>query len=270
VSLNNLKIKLMMFKLAGLLAVFAGMGAAQPSIFSGGVINGASFAKDQAVAPGGLVAIFGTGLASATVPGDTIPLSAAISGTSVTFNGISAGLYFVSGGQVNAQMPWDVLPPGISSGTANMVVTGPGGASSAFAVQVISAAPGIFTSGGYAIAINADGSLAAPAGAISGMATHPAKVGDTLAILATGLGAVTPADGNGAASLDALRTTVATPVVLIGGAQAAVPFSGLSPQFPGINQVNVIVPKVGPGNSIPIQIQMNSITSTDQVVIAVQ
>ena len=259
--------------LAAWTSIFAGVAAAQPSIFSGGVINGASFAKGQAVAPGGLVAIFGSGLASATIPGDTIPLSAKIDGTSVTFNGIPAGLYFVSDGQVNAQLPWDVLPSGTTSGTANMVVTGPSGPSAPFTVQVIPAGPGVFSfppGAGYAIAINADGSLAAPAGAIAGIATHPAKVGDTLLVLATGLGTVSPPVANGAASLDALRNTLSVPVVLIGGKQSVVSFSGLSPQFPGINQVNVVVPQVSPGNSLPLQFQMGSITSTDQVVIAIQ
>src|ERR1035441_612808 len=51
------------------------------------------------------------------------------------------------------------------------------------------AEPGIFSVGygtGQAIAINSDGSLAAPAG----VATRPAKPGETIIILATGLGAV--------------------------------------------------------------------------------
>jgi uncharacterized protein (TIGR03437 family) len=260
-----------MLRLACLGMIFAGLAAAQPMILSGGVTNGASFAPGQGVAPGGLVSIFGSSLAASTVPGDTVPLSATIAGTSVTFNGIPAGLYFVSDGQVNAQLPWDVLPPGVSSGTATMVVTGPGGRSAPFAVQVLPAAPGIFTAGaGYAIAINADGAVAAPSGAIPGLATHPAHAGDILAVLATGLGAVNPPDADGAASLDALRNTIAMPLVFIGGVQSSVQFSGLSPQFPGVNQVNVVVPQVSPGNSIPIQFQMNSITSTNQAVIAVQ
>ena len=249
-------------------AVFSAFAHAQPSIFQGGVINGASFAKGQAVAPGGEVSVFGTGLATALIPGSTIPLAANIGGTSVTFNGFSAGLYFVSDGQLNVQLPWDVQP-----GNATMVITSPSGASAPFQVQVTAAAPGVYSipaGAGYAVAINADGSLAAPANAISGIATHPAHVGDTLAVLATGLGAVTPSIANSAASLDALRNTVLTPVVLIGGQQAAVGFSGLAPQFPGINQVNVVVPGGTSGNSVPLQLQMNGITSTDQVVIAVQ
>ena len=39
---------------------------AQPSVAAGGVLNGASFATGQPVAPGSLVSIFGSDLASTT------------------------------------------------------------------------------------------------------------------------------------------------------------------------------------------------------------
>ena len=47
--------------------------------------------------------------------------------------------------------------------------------------MIVPVAPGIFylpDSGNWAIAINADGSLAAPANAVPGVATHPAGAGD--------------------------------------------------------------------------------------------
>lgn len=254
-------------------AILAGCALGQPQIFDGGVINGASFIKGQVVAPGSVVSIFGTSLAASLSPGDTIPLSNTIAGTSVTFNGVPAGLYFVSDGQVNAQLPWDVLPPGVASGTVNAVVTTASGSSAPMAVQVAAVAPGVFSipnGAGFAVAINSDGSLAAPPGAIPGITTHPAKVGDALVLYANGLGAVNTPIANGAASLDALRSTLAVPTVLVGGQQAQVLFSGLTPQFPGINQINFLVPQVAPGNSIPVQLEMGGITSTDQVVIAVQ
>lgn len=253
-------------------AALTGGCLAQPVVFDGGVLNGASFVKGQAVTPGSLVSIFGSSLAATLTPGDSIPLSATIDGTSVTFNGVSAGLYFVSAGQVNAQLPWDVLPPGVTSGTVNVVVMNQGVPSAPIAVQVAAVAPGIFSipnGAGYAVAINADGSLAAPMGAIPGINTHPANVGDALILYANGLGAVDSTPADGAASLDQLRHTVATPTVLVGGQQAQVLFSGLTPQFPGVNQINFIVPQVPPGNSIPLQLQMGGITSTDQVTIAV-
>ena len=60
-----------------------------------------------------------------------------------------------------------------------------------------------------------------------------------------------------------------TPVVMIGGAMAQVPFSGLTPQFPGVNQLNVVVPTVGIGDMVPIQIQEGGITSPAAVVISI-
>ncbi len=61
-----------------------------------------------------------------------------------------------------------------------------------------------------------------------------------------------------------------TPILLVGGTPAQVIFSGLTPQYVGINQVNFIVPAGITGNSITLQLQAGGITSTNQVVIAIQ
>jgi uncharacterized protein (TIGR03437 family) len=57
---------------------------------------------------------------------------------------------------------------------------------------------------------------------------------------------------------------------MIGGALAQILFSGLSPQFVGIDQINFIVPQVAPGDALPIQLVDGGITSTDKVTFAVQ
>jgi uncharacterized protein (TIGR03437 family) len=88
-------------------------------------------------------------------------------------------------------------------------------------------------------------------------------------VLATGLGVVNPPGRDGQASLDAQRRTLARPVVLIGGMQAEVLFSGLAPQFAGVYQLNVVVPPVTLGDQVPIQIRLGDITSTEQTTIAV-
>ena len=95
----------------------------------------------------------------------------------MTFNNVAAPLLFVSSGQINAQLPWNVLSSG-TTGTANVVVTRSGQASAAQSLQVGPFSPGIFAIGNIAVAINSDGSIAAPAGAIPGIATKPAKIGD--------------------------------------------------------------------------------------------
>ena len=116
-----------------------------------------------------------------------------------------------------------------------------------------------------------NGSLAAPVGAIAGVACAPAVVGDFIQIYATGLGPVDIPLADGAISLDQIRRTLANPTVLVGGVPVTPSFSGLSPFFVGVNQVNVQIPANAPrGNAIPLQIQVGGITTTNQVTIAIQ
>src|SRR5580692_1060308 len=81
---------------------------AQPSVSAGGVLNGASFATGQPVAPGSLVSIFGSDLASGTAAATSVPLSTSLGNVKVTFNNIAAPLNYVSGGQINAQVPFEL------------------------------------------------------------------------------------------------------------------------------------------------------------------
>jgi uncharacterized protein (TIGR03437 family) len=243
-----------------------------PAVTPGGVINAASGAAvTNPVAPGSLVSIFGSNLASGLAQADSIPLSTSLNGVSVTFNGIQAPLLFVSGGQINAQLPWNVLSSG-TTGSANVVVTRNGTPSSAQSLQVGPFSPGIFAINNIAVAINPDGSIAAPPGAIPGVTTRPAKINDPggLIILCTGLGGVDSAIANGASSSDKLRTATTLPTILIGNKPANVVFAGLSPQFVGVDQINVAIPAGTPtGNAVPIQISLGSITTSADIVIAV-
>ena len=243
--------------------------AQTPSVSTGGVINAANGISP--VAPGSLVSIYGSELASGLAQADTIPLGTSMSSVSVTFNGVPAPLLFVSGGQINAQLPWNVLSSG-TVGTALVVVTRNHQPSAPLSLQVGPFSPGIFAIGNIAVAINSDGSIAAPAGSIPGIATKPAKIGDPggLVILCTGLGAVDPPAVNGADSLDALRTATTTPTVLIGGKAATVVFAGMSPQFVGVNQINVAIPTGTPtGDAVSLQLSLGGMTTTATVTIAV-
>ncbi len=261
------------------LAAVPGVNAQTPEVLAGGVVNGASFANGQPVTPGSLISIFGNNLAATTTLADSIPLSTVLGNVSVTFNNVSAPMLavFPSNGpglsQINAQVPVDALPPGVTSGTVTMVVTRDGVSSEPEQVQIAPTSPGIFSVNfgvGQAIAINLDGSLAAPVGSIPGLATHPAKRGDYVIILATGLGAVDPPISSGSNSLDQIRRTVETPTVLFGGVPSTPDFSGLSGEFVGVNQLNVIVPPGAPaGDTVSLQIQMDGLTTTDQVTLAV-
>lgn len=252
-----------------------------PVVAAGGVLNAASNDKAGQVAPGSLVSIYGTELAASLSQSGSIPLSSSLSGVSVTISNLTVPLQFVSPGQVNAQVPWEILallPPGTNGSVqVPVVVTRNGVASSAVSFSVSSVSPGIFTTQfgvGQAIAYgNSDGIIAAPAGAITGLSTHPAKINDptTLVILATGLGQVNPPVETGNNVTDGqLHPTVVTPTVLVGGVPAKVIFSGMTPQFVGVYQINVVIqPGTPTGDAIPLQIQMSGIATTDKVTIAV-
>jgi len=156
-------------------------------------------------------------------------------------------------------------------GPADLVATVNGTVLPKLTVTIGSVDPGIFSlqSGtGQAIAINSDGSLTAPAGSIPGYATRPARPGETIIVLATGRGAVSPAIATGAAASDALRTSNVTPAVLIGGTPATVAFSGLSPPFVGVNRLNVVVPSVAAG-VVSLQIDASGVRTTDKVTVAI-
>jgi len=263
----------------GLLALASLARAQGPQVNAGGVLNSGSYST-QGVAPGSLVSIFGTNLAGSLSIASTIPLSTTLGDvTSVTFNDIPAALYYVGSLQINAQLPWDVLPAGTTSGTATIVVTRASGSSAPQSVPIVAAMPGIFTvpqnGTGQAFAYdNTTGAIAAPTGTVIGsFKTAPISVssGHALVIACTGLGPVSPSIANGAAASDGvLRTVNATVGVLIGGVQAKFFNAVLSPQFVSEYQIGV-VPGAGTptGNAVSLQIQVDGVTTSNKVTIAV-
>jgi len=231
---------------------FAALAWAQAPV-AGGIVNAASYYAGAGVAPGSIVSIFGTNLASQPATANSIPLPTALGDvTSVTFNGVVAGLFFVSPGQINALVPWS-LPV---SSTVSVLVTNGAGTSLPQFAPIAPAMPGIFTVSangmGQAIATdNADGAIAAQ--------SNPIQIGNYLIVWSTGLGAV-----------DAAMNTLATPTVTIGGVQAKLVYSLLSAQYAGEYQVAVqVAPGTPTGNAVPLQIQTNGATSLGNVTIAV-
>jgi uncharacterized protein (TIGR03437 family) len=256
-----------------------------PVVAAGGILNAASNDKTGYVAPGSLVSIYGTELAASLQQSGSIPLSNQLTGVSVTINNVTAPLQFVSTGQINAQVPWEMLPllPPVSAGTIQVpvVVTRNGVASAPINVTVGPASPGIFTfqfGVGPAIAVNGDGSIAAPANAGLPYTSHPAKAGDVLVMYATGLGAVDTTVADGDVPKVITSKALSQPTVLVGGQSAPVLFAGLVGRdtsgaaigFVGVYQINFTVPSGAGTGVVPLQIQMNGVTSRNDVTIAVQ
>lgn len=245
-------------------------------------------AKGQPVAPGSWVAIYGTNLAPSKTQANAIPLSTQLANVSVTFNGIPAPILGLAPGlkvgsqtvdQINAVVPWGVTP-----GMVPVVVTNNGTPSAAINVPVAATSPAVFYIATDSTNVNrplvynnSDATFAYPSGIFgSSLKSRPASIAnDVLVVWGVGLGAVTHTPTDGALPLDSNgnfspSTTTTTPVVLVGGKQANVLFSGLQAQFPSIYQINVkLDPNTPTGDAIPIQIQMNNVTTTDQLKIAV-
>jgi uncharacterized protein (TIGR03437 family) len=180
--------------------------------------------------------------------------------------------------QINAIVPWKVTP-----GTASVVVTSNGATSPPVNISIGATSPGVFyiatDSAGTnrpLVYNNSDNTFSYPAGIFgTNLKTRPASIANDILILwCTGLGAVTVTPPDGAPATDSNGSfvesdTTVKPVVLVGNRQANVLFSGLT-QYPSIYQVNIkLDPSTPVGDAVPIQIQMNGVTTTDQLKIAV-
>lgn len=225
-----------------------------PSIAS--VTNAASFAAGF-VAPGEIATLFGNNLTSATGINLTssLPLPTEFLDVAVHVNGSPVPLFAIDNvngqQQINFQVPWEVA----NQTTATIEVLRSGVVSQSATVPVVAAQPGIinYSSGGnnFGVILHANYQLADIG--------HPVQAGETVLVYCTGLGVVhsPPADGAAASG----QTTIATPVVTIGGISAAVPFSGLAPGFVGLNQVNVVIPQGVPSGNQPVVLKMGSAAS---------
>jgi uncharacterized protein (TIGR03437 family) len=262
------------FSSAALLGFALTSFAQGPAISPGGIVNAASFVPGQSVSAGSLAAIFGTNLAPGLAAAASVPLPTSLSNVTVMINGINAPLDFVSTGQINVQIPFEVA----GSPTVNVVVNNNGSISPAQTLNLAASAPGVFAYlGSQAIAVNVTdptsqryATISAPSGSIPGLTTFPARVGDILFLYATGLGPTDHPVPTGQGSGTVLASTTSTPVVMVGGANAQVLFSGLTSSFPGVYQVNFVIPQVNTGNAVPLQIQMGGITSPATTTIAIQ
>ena len=237
----------------------------QAALYPGRVVNAASLASNAPVAPGSIVAAFGTELTTLFAAADVVPLPTVLANITVRMNGILAPLYFISGGQINLQVPWELADQTQATVQVNSgsIVVPP------INVNLAAAAPGIFTvnssgAGQGAIVIKDAGVLAAPAGSISGASTRPARRGETVTIYCTGLGPVDNRPETGAASpgVPNLATIITPPVVTIGGIQATADFAGLSAGFVGFYQVDLPVPANAPlGSAVPVVVSVGGVAS---------
>jgi uncharacterized protein (TIGR03437 family) len=226
-----------------------------PSVSSGGVVSAQAFGGFTSVAPGSWIEIYGSNLSidrrpwgNADFQGSSAPT--ALDGTTVTIAGQPAYVDFISGGQVNVQ-----VPSGVPSGSQQLVVKTAYGTSTSYTVNVNATQPGLlapsnFKIGGvqYAAALFSDNTTyVLPTGTFSGVNSRPAKAGDIITIYGVGFG---PASGATAGQIAPAGATLTAPAQFsIGGVAATTTFQGLSPGNVGLYQFNIVVPAIPAGTN---------------------
>lgn len=245
----------------GLTTEFFGWARPLPAISSGGVVNAASGTVDRGLAPGSYASIFGSGMSDAAKALSTSSLPLSMAGVSVSFDasGVSVPgrLSYVSDGQVNAQIPWELR----DKSSVQMKVTVWDIPSALYTLQLNTYSPAIFeytdpgASGQLAASLDANYALITPA--------NPARRGQPIQLYANGLGPVDPqpASGEPSPGAEPLSRTTTNPTVTIGGRPAQVLFSGLAPFFVGLYQLNVTVPADAPTGVQPVVISVGGVSS---------
>jgi uncharacterized protein (TIGR03437 family) len=210
-------------------------------------------ANNGQTAPGSLITIRGGGLSASSGSAPGLPLPTTLDNTCATINNVPVPLISVSSTQIHAQLPYEIV------GTANLVITSSGSRSGPFNFTVLPNAPAVFLSGTAGSLTNLPLIYRAANNQLVDF-SNPIHPGDTLVMIATGLGQTTPAAVDGAAApLVTLEHALVTPTVTLENANLEVTFAGLMPGQVGTYQINAVVPhKIAAGAEVPLVIQQGS------------
>jgi uncharacterized protein (TIGR03437 family) len=263
---------------AGSVVVNAATSGLVPAVFSLNALAaaqiksvagaGASVPAVAAVSPNGWVSLYGTNFAA---PGTTATgsltqssLPTMLAGVCVTFGGVTAPLSLVSPTQINA------LVPGVATGQTvpvqvvqNCGAAKPQPSSPAFA-PVQPASPEFLywspDAAGHSavVAVNAvTGAYVGPPGLLPTVTLAPAKPGDYLTIYSIGFGATSPPYLIGVAP-PAAAPAVLSPSVSLGTQLTSdeILYAGISPNSPGLYQLNIQVPPNIPDGDYAITLQL--------------
>ncbi len=245
----------------------------KPAITSGGVLNGASFAKS--IQAGAWATIFGTNFNANTRIWDAATeivdgkLPQIMDGTTVTVGGQPAAIYFISPTQINFQ-----VPDGIGTGPVSVVVGNCAGSSGNEPTQSLKDSPGFFMFDPQgrkyiaALIARSDGGVdyLGPVNLFSGaLTTRPVLPGEIVLLFGTGFGPTNPPVTSGQLFSGA-SPTVDPVIVTVGGVNAQVIFAGISGA--GLYQINIVVPNVSAGDQ-KVVATINSSPSQDGAFITV-
>jgi len=213
----------------------------------------------SAIAPGMLVILVGSNLASSTgTCNATTPLPLSCNGVSVLVNGKAAPVDMVFVGEVHFQVPF-----GVTGTTATIQVTNQSGVKSApVTVAVVPVSPAFMVNGGGSSGL---GELHSASG-VAITALNPARPGDTVSGLGTGFGATNPVVADGAIATPP-ASVVAPVTVTVGGENSKVLLAEMN--WPGQYRVVFTLPGDLPGGNLPVAMNAGGVNTQAGVVIPV-
>ncbi len=222
------------------------------------VISAVSDVNTRTIAPAGQFTIFGRDLMKlgANVGGmEGLRMPSAVNGTSVTVAGLAAPIVAM-GATGSSSVPDYIVamvPVDTPVGEQDVVVKTANGSSSAVKATVAPQAPALFFDAEGAIVVRADNlELVRP--------NAPARAGEALALLSTGLGQTTPALATG--EIPVAPNVVGGGVTLtVGGQTAIVAGSTVVPGLPGFYITLFQMPRNVAAGNAPVQLRINSVAS---------
>ena len=232
------------------------------------IVNAADFIAGP-IAPGEIITLGGTNIGPPTsasftlTSSNTVPTT--LGNTQVLFDGLAAPLLYVSSGQVNAIVPYEIA----GRVTTSVQVSYNGVLSNALPTNVQPTAPGIFTASSSG---TGQGSILNQNNTVNGPSNAAAK-GSVVQIFGTGEGQTTPANTTGTVNSTSFAHWTLQTVVsaTVGGIPAAVNFAGEAPGLvAGVAQFNVVIPPNAPSGALQILVTLGSGTSQAGATVSVQ
>jgi uncharacterized protein (TIGR03437 family) len=208
------------------------------------------------LAPGTIVAIYGSNMAAAPTIPDKIPLPTNVNGTTVLIGGVPAPLFYVSANQINAQVPFELDP----SKQYQVLVNANGAFSTPQPLQLSPVTPGL--------AALSDGTILALHGATGALvsADAPARPGEFIVMFLLGMGATdNPVTTGDPSPLSPLARPLATPTLTLAGKPVPIAFAGLTPGLAGLYQINLQVPDVDVDGNLVLTVSQNGDTSNSTI-----